>query len=512
MESPSPTLSAAIHIGASHASMIVVASPKIPGDPPETIDFFEKNIPLGRDIFRHGVVLPTTIEQAVKVVKGFQESLAEQGMGDIPVRAATTNTLIEARNSEVFINRLQIACGWRFTPLDDGEMTRLLFLKTRRRLRDTPSMRKRTTIVVHVGPGNTRVLLFKKGRIIRYHSYRLGTHRTWERLNSPDLTGKAITNLIREQISGMIAQLYFDFHTEEIEDLVMIGTEVQTLSPFLSKPDKTKSRYAVLQQLTEDIASVTENERVKRFRLDYQTAGSALPALVINSVIAETFGLKSLRVSPSDYERGLLADLAIPPDLEGELRRQLLHSAEVTAIRYDVDLKHAYHVAHLCQQLFDATTALHHLDAHDSLLLEVASVLHETGNHISPKAHQLHSFYLVQHSEIFGLSDTDRLIVALITRYHRKETPQADHEAYTQLPASDRMRVAKLSALIRVADALERSHSQRVKNISVELSDKKITLTLDGVRDATAERLALPSKANLFQELYGLTVILKETA
>ncbi|MDB4687732.1 hypothetical protein OAE92_03005, partial [Akkermansiaceae bacterium] len=163
---PPPVMRAAVHIGASHASMIIISITNDGGE--EMIDFLEKNIPLGRDIFSHGHVLTTTIEQAVKVISGFQEALTELGLKDIPVRAVTTNTLTEASNAEVFLNRLQIAAGWRFEPLDDGEMTRLVFLKTRRRLRDTPSMRKRNTIVAHVGPGNTRLLLFKNGQIVRY--------------------------------------------------------------------------------------------------------------------------------------------------------------------------------------------------------------------------------------------------------------------------------------------------------------------------------------------------------
>jgi exopolyphosphatase/guanosine-5'-triphosphate,3'-diphosphate pyrophosphatase len=301
-EPSSEKLRAAVHIGASHASMIIL---RIAEDgTEERADFLEKNIPLGRDIFGYGKILASTIEQAVSVIRGFQESLAELGLDDIPVRAVTTNTLDEAANAEVFLNRLHIACKWQFKSLDDGEMTRLVFLKTRRRLKDTPSMQRRNTIVAHVGPGNARLILSKKGRIVRYQSYRLGTHRCWERLQSPDLTGEPIIRLIREQISGLIAQILYDFGEEDIEDLVMIGTEIQMLAPYLSKPHKTKSRYRILRQLTSDIAFLTEPERVKNYNLDYQTAGTVLPALVINAAIAESFGLKSLRVSRSDYEEG----------------------------------------------------------------------------------------------------------------------------------------------------------------------------------------------------------------
>jgi exopolyphosphatase/guanosine-5'-triphosphate,3'-diphosphate pyrophosphatase len=134
------------------------------------------------------------------------------------------------------------------------------------------------------------------------------------------------------------------------------------------------------------------------------------------------------------------------------------------------------------------------------------------GNHISPKSHELHGLYIIHHSEIFGLSDPDRLLVALITRYHRKAAPQLSHLHYDKLAQADRIRVAKLSSILRVADALERTHSQRIKDFTVSLSEGKATLNLEGILDASAERLALPSKADLFQNLFGLKLVLNENA
>jgi len=117
----------------------------------------------------------STSERCVKIINGYRETLHELGATEeTPIRAVATNVLAEASNQDSFINRIQIGCGLEIETLDEGEMTRLIYLKTRRRLRDTPSMNKRTTLVVHVGPGNTRALLFKNGRISDYSNYRLG--------------------------------------------------------------------------------------------------------------------------------------------------------------------------------------------------------------------------------------------------------------------------------------------------------------------------------------------------
>jgi len=497
-------LLATIHVGASAISMIVL------GEDDTVLDYLEKPAPIAHDIFGIGKIRPATIERAVAIISGFQKVLAELGAADIPIRAVATNTLSEARNGDVFLNRLRIACELDLETLDDGEMTRLVFLKTRRRLLDTPSMRKRNTIVAHVGPGNTRILLFRNGQVIRYNSYRLGTHRTREAIQQPEAIGDGAIRLVREHVSVLISQIYYDFNKDDIEDIVIIGQEVQHLSPFLSKPDKTKSRLKTLQQLTREVANASEDERVRKYQLDYQTAGAVVPALVINLAIAEIFGVTSVRVSPSDYQHGLLSDLARHSQLATDFRPEVMRSAKHLSRRYRTDPKHAAHVTHLSLRLFDEVQDLHRLNDHDRLLLEIACILHEVGNFISSRRHQEHSMYIVLESEIFGLSHFDKTLVALITRYHRGPTPKPEHEHYSDLNPSDRLRVAKLASFLRVADALERTHSQRIKDVSIEIQNDRLRLFVSGIADATAERLALPSKGNLFEELFGLQLVIIE--
>ncbi|MDA0767943.1 MAG: HD domain-containing protein [Verrucomicrobia bacterium] len=505
-----PRLQATIHIGASSISMLVVSSENPAGTPPETIEFMEQPFPLARDIFRVGKVTRPTTERAVKVLLGFLETLSEFGIGPLELeRVVATNILAEASNSDVFQNRLSIACGLSVEILDDGEMTRLIYLKTRRRLLDTPSMRKRTTLVVHVGPGNTRALLFKKGRIERYTSYRLGTHRSGEAVEATHSDGPALLRVIHEHISGQIGQMCFDYQDEIIEDIVVIGYEIQLLNPFLTRGG-LRSTLKNLRTLSREAASLSSEERVRAYQLDFHTSEAILPALEINLSIADAFKLTNIRIPDSDYERGLLLDLPVSAALTTGFQAEVVRSAKILARQYEADSKHFNHVAFLAKRLFEETQKLHQLNEHDSLLLEVAAILHEIGGFVSPRSHHKHSQYLIANSEIFGLGRLDVTVVALVARYHRQSGPKSTHTAYRNLPAPDRIRVGKLAAILRVADALERAHSQRVRDISVKCLRSKIHLTLHGVSDAAVERLAMQGKGNIFHDVFGLEVVLVE--
>jgi exopolyphosphatase/guanosine-5'-triphosphate,3'-diphosphate pyrophosphatase len=501
-------LHTALHIGASSVSMMVAE--RTAEGLLRPIDFLEQPAPVARDIFRAGSVSPSTTERVVSIIKGYQKSLAELGLDPHAVtRAVASNILSEASNHERVMNRIRIACGLRIGTIDDGEMTRLIYLKTRRRLQHLPAMRKDTTLVLHVGPGNTRALLFQNGLITRYTSYRMGTHRTREAVDGSHAEGSAMLRVVREHAYGNLAQIRFDFSDVTIDGLVIIGYEIQSVASFLTHSSQACSIKA-FRQFTTDAANLSDLELVKRFQLDYQTADALLPALEINLAIAETLKLKEVQIPNSEYEQGLLHDLLVSRELTGAFAEEVLRSARILAERYQSDPSHGEHVGNLCSRFFDSLGDLHQLTQHDALLLQVAAILHEVGTYISPRAHHKHSEYIILNSEVFGLDRLDVTIVALVARYHRHSGPRLDHPIYGALSTEDRIRVSKLAALLRVADALERTHAQRVSQLEIHRTSTQIRIRLPGLADAAVERLAMASKADLFEEVFGLGVAIDE--
>ena len=403
-----PELLTAIHIGASTVSMLIAEKQR---KGLKVVDFLEKPAALGSDIFSEGEISHDTTESVVEIIGGYMQAISELGIStDSITRAAVTNIVTEANNHERFINRIRVACGLRVSPIDDGEMTRLIYLKTRRRLKDIPAMRGESTLLVHVGPGNTRALLFKKGSITRYTSYRLGTHRTREAVDATHAEGSTLQRVIREHITSHLSQLRYDYTDEKISSLVVIGNELQSIAPALIKSG-TSCTAKKLSELTKEAAALSDVGLVKRFQLDYQTAEALLPALEINLAIAQTFKLQRLHIPSSGYEQGLLMDLLVSRELTGKLAIEVLRSAKILAKRYQSDPSHGNHVRKLCELFFEELKGLHQLGNHDLLLLQVSAILHEVGTYVSPRAHHKHSEYLILNSEIFGL---DRHDVTLI--------------------------------------------------------------------------------------------------
>jgi exopolyphosphatase/guanosine-5'-triphosphate,3'-diphosphate pyrophosphatase len=151
-----------------------------------------------------------------------------------------------------------------------------------------------------------------------------------------------------------------------------------------------------------------------------------------------------------------------------------------------------------------------HLDPRHEFLLRIAALLHEIGGYISNRSHHKHSMYLIQNCGLFGLSREDVQLVSLIARYHRRALPSLAHPEYAALDRDRRITVSKKAAILRLADALDRSHLQQAESAAVAVSGDEIVITVAGADDLTLERLALKEKGALFEDIFGLKVVLRE--
>ena len=239
---------------------------------------------------------------------------------------------------------------------------------------------------------------------------------------------------------------------------------------------------------------------------DAETAG---PALLIQHRVAESYGADRLRLVAATLRDGVLREMAMRGQWSGAFIEQIERSAIELGHKYHFVEAHARHVASLSRALFEALQAQHRLGKREEVLLHIAALLHEIGLFISSRAHHKHSYYLIENSELFGLSRAQTRLVALVARYHRRATPRDSHPGYSELDRADRVRVAKLAAILRVADSLERSHTQRIRDIRARVEGDRLVVEVPQVRDFTLEQLALKQKGDLLEDIFGLTVALR---
>lgn len=499
-----PVVKAVIFMGACAVSMMVAEEN---GDELRVVDILSRPLGLARDVFLNGNISRETMDSCVSIVQGYTGLLSEYCPGgDMPVRLVATNVLLDVHNTDNITNRLQIACGLRLEVLDDGEMTRLLYLSMQSMLTRHADLERKRVMVLHVGPGNTRLLFFDKGRINYYASYRIGVHRTHAAIGE-EAGGAQESSLIREHLRGVIGQIRHD--AEEAlpgspDALVFFGPDFRSIDSPLLVRDTIDTD--TLQTLADEIAAVPLRRRMERYHEDYAGVGALLPAALTYLGLARAFSPRSILLpreeTPNDFLRHLLPARGNDQALEQEV----IHFSNLLANRYRVDKSHSQQVRRLCSALFDQLQELHGLSLHDRLLLNVAAILHEIGTYINPKRHHRHGQYIILNSEIFGLSRSDIEIVGLLARYHRHSALSMESAGYAELDQVTRLRVQKLAALLRVADAMESAHSRRISGFSVRYNKRRIELIVPDVHDLTIENIALRNKGDLFTDIFGYDI------
>ncbi len=164
-------------------------------------------------------------------------------------------------------------------------------------------------------------------------------------------------------------------------------------------------------------------------------------------------------------------------------------------------------------QLFRGLQSEHRMDKRSETLLYVASLLHKTGLFIGTTGYHKHSFYLIMHSELFGLNLLDHTLVALIARYHRRAAPKPTHEPFARMDRDSRVMVSRLAAILRVAVALDHSSSQRIRDIECRVEKNRLVVTAtNSAGDLTLERMELRSQAAMLEDTFGLSVLLREAS
>jgi exopolyphosphatase/guanosine-5'-triphosphate,3'-diphosphate pyrophosphatase len=189
---------------------------------------------------------------------------------------------------------------------------------------------------------------------------------------------------------------------------------------------------------------------------------------------------------------------------DGRLR-ELIDAATHLGRRYMFDEAHAVHVAGLSGMLYDDLRELHGLGKAERRWLHVAAILHDIGRCAGNKGHHKRSLYLIANSELPGLPRSELRIVANVARYHRKSEPDMRHELYAGLAADGRRKVRLLAAVLRLADALDRDHMQRIRLVRATIRGSKLRVELEGF-GSPLERWHLQRKSEFFTRVYGCAI------
>jgi exopolyphosphatase/guanosine-5'-triphosphate,3'-diphosphate pyrophosphatase len=269
-----------------------------------------------------------------------------------------------------------------------------------------------------------------------------------------------------------------------------------------------------LRSLADRLLELTPSERAKKYDLNPDRVDTIVPAAVLLNFIIERLGLKGFHSPSIGLRDGILAELAEQAAGTFDLRaaqRSVVSEAERLGEHYQYDPAHAAKVREHAMAIFDALRAHHCIAARDAererMLLAVASTIHDVGEFIGYAHHHKHGYYIISNSEIGGVSADDMRVVAVAVRYHRRAHPSDRHPEYASLARDERKRVSRIAAILRLADALDREHHQKIQALKISIRRRELVLQPYVVGDCFLERWAVENKGELLQQVFGLKIL-----
>jgi len=456
-------------------------------------------------VSRRGTIPPTAADQAVATVRRFR--LLAEAAGATEILAKATSAIRRADNGAELVDRIEDETGVAVDVISGHEEARLIFGAVRASVVLDPS----PAVCFDLGGGSLEVMVGDARGMRWATSLPLGVARlTAELVHSDPLSKRdrrALHDRIVDELSGARREVdRFDpklavgsSGTLECLAQMVAARRDEELPASLNQLTITR---AELEPLHKEIIGSSASERLRIDGLEARRVDLVVAGSMFLMTTMEELELDSLTISGWALREGIVLDavgrgMQLAADDPRAIRRD---SVLGLARRCNWHEGHSRQVATLALELFDALQAVHGLGAGDRELLEHAALLHDIGEHVSSVGHHRHSAYLIRNGQLRGFAPGEVELLAAIARWHRSGEPRASDE-FPLLDAAAIARVRVLTAILRVADGLDRSREQNVDGLDTMVTPSLVLVRLWTRADAELEIWGARRKRALLEKV-----------
>jgi exopolyphosphatase/guanosine-5'-triphosphate,3'-diphosphate pyrophosphatase len=446
----------------------------------------------GEGVFKSGEISREVADRLVATLRRYAALCKRYGAR---VRAVATSALREARNREEIVRRVRREAGLALDVVSGREEARLICLGV---LHDKQPHQR--SLCIDIGGGSTEIILAQGEQPSDLWSLDLGAVRLTELFDVQDKVPKKHLELIRNYAREMLDERIKTLPRTVPGGALGSSGTIGAIVAFARSEGHGHATMEEISKAVEALADMDAEKRRKRFdprRADIVTAGA-----VVLEAVMRRFKINTITAVDRGLREGIVYDLIKRRRVDAD-DHSLADAALALGRRFGFSEEHGAQVARLALSLFDGLATLHQLPAAARPYLEVAALLHDIGHAVNYQKHHKHTHYLIVSSDLPGLTDRERQVVALVARFHRRSKPEGSHELLQVLTPAELRVVRKCSTLLRVADSLDRSHHQPVKDLSVAVRGRSVLLTVKARASVDLELWDLQHEQELFREVFG---------
>ncbi|MCX8084035.1 MAG: Ppx/GppA family phosphatase, partial [Calditerrivibrio sp.] len=470
---------------------------------------YKELIRIGDDLFLNGKLTKSSIEKLHKSFKEIKSLLDSYNV--VYHRAVATATLRSSPNGMEIVNNIKKRYNINLEIIDGETEAKLSFLG----VRSCFNLKKYNSLITDIGGGSSEFIISEKEQIKYVATKKLGGARlkhTFLRSDPPSFEEiEALKQFLRKELAD-----FNDFHIDTI--ICTGGTSNNIANVYYLKEKKDSSvqiKYVTrefLRSFIIDIKRKKTSSICKIKGVEEKRADILLPIAIQLDQILDITGRGGFYTFTGGLRTGLIINTL---NLFGiHLPFQTLeidvNHARLIEIgnKFHFNEIHALHVSKLSKIIFDKLYGILGLNQSDWELLNAAAVLHDIGNFIALSKHHLHTEYLILHTDLIGFNSYEKIMISQIARYHRKRFPKKSDNIYNLLSKQDIEKVLKLTSILRIADALDRTQKSKISDLTISINDNNIIITPHFTGDISMERENFEEKKDFFEKYTNYKVIL----
>ena len=479
------------------------------------VDDIRYRLDLGSDTYAEGKVSYEAVNELCGILKEFQNIMRSYKVSDY--KAYGTSAVRETKNTKILLDQIRQRTGIRIDVLSNSEQRFMDYKSIASRTEDFDKIMEKGTAIVDIGGGSIQISLFEKGSLISTQNMRLGVLRLQERLTHLDAASSKVEGLIDEIATAQLS-VFKKMYLKDcrIENIIVVD---DYLSVILQNPAITGARPGMIDadqymSFLESVQSRTLLEIAGTLNIPRENALLLFISAVLVKRIVKMMDASLLWVPGVTLCDGIAYEYAEQHKIfkvEHDFERDILSSAENISKRYMGSKKRGETLERIALTIFDSMKRIHGLGKRERLLLQLATRLHDCGKYISMVNLGECSYNIIMSTEIIGLSHKEREIVANVVKYnHLPFVYYYNADGRSLLDEDAYLVVAKLTALLRVANGLDRSHKQKFKDVKTVVKDGQLVIQVDTAADITLERGLFTRRADFFEEVYSIRPVIRQ--
>ncbi len=473
---------------------------------PKTIETVRKFTTIGAKSV-HGIIPAEQVNELCTCLDAFDLKCKEYKVSH--VICVATSTFRDAGNRDVVLEQIRARTGFKIEILDNSMECYYQNLAVRESYPDFDKMIAEGTMLLDIGSGSMQATVYDKSEFIFSQNMVLGSLRISGMLS----TLQNRTSHYGDVLEEFIAQDLNDYHAVEpkgitYKHLIAFSGEMSFIrklagfDPFaecsLTKEQFMKVYHYLLRTRPSDL---TLNDSIPA-----HVAPLLLPVTMIIKDMLEYTGVDQVYLPHASLSDGVMFSychekfglrLIMKPS------QDLISGARNLAKRYRCDKKHIEFVESAALQIFDCCQKIAGLEGRDRLLLQLAAILHEIGKFVKAKDHNEAAFSLIEYTDLIGLKSDELDTIAYVVRLYPQDSPY-DNYYYRNLPSHKKVTISKLTAILRIADSLDASHTEKIKSMSVVLHPDRLHISCEAKSDMSFEEWAFEHRCDLFEDVMGI--------